>query len=371
MRRLVVWGCDSLRFALLLCAALGLAGCADDGDAAKPGRACTGPSDSGSDGFVRATPAEVACALGRGVNFGNIFDAPEEGAWGVDYDPAWAPQVKAAGFDHVRLPVRWSNHAAPTADATLDETFAARIDEVVELALASELYVVLDAHHYRQLDGEPLDPGEAEVEPTVLEERLVNIWKQLSTRYRAHSNRLVYELYNEPHGRQTSHMWNLLAERALAAVRENDPERVVVIGASEWNDPTALRALKVPDDPNLIVTFHHYAPYHFTFQGTFIKNSPAWVGTTCCDESQRIEIRSGIEIAAIFSRENAVPVYLGEFGSSTVADTASRVDYFRFLRDQAESFGIPWAVWSLVNLEIYDSNSKSFLPEVTNALVGP
>lgn len=47
--------------------------------------------------------------------------------------------------------------------------------------------------------------------------------------------------------------------------------------------------------------------------------------TTCCDESQRIEIRSGIEIAAVFSRENGVPVYLGEFGSSSVADTASRV----------------------------------------------
>jgi endoglucanase len=320
---------------------------------------------------VRATPSEIACALGRGVNFGNTFEAPEEGDWGIHYDPEWVPKVKEAGFDHVRLPVRWSNHAAPTADATLDEAFAARIDEVIDLALANDLYVVMDVHHYRQLDGEPLDPNEAEVEPTVVEERLVNIWKQLSARYQGHSNRLVYELYNEPHGRQSSHMWNLLAARALAAVRENDPERVVVVGASEWNDPTALRALKIPDDPNLIVTFHHYSPYHFTFQGTFVKNSPAWVGTTCCDESQQIEIRSGVEIAAIFSRLNGVPVYLGEFGSSTVADTASRVAYSRFMREQAESFGIPWAVWSLIDLGIYSPDTQTFLPEVTEPLLGP
>jgi endoglucanase len=352
-------------------ASFSLAGCSDDAPAAARAEQCKGPSDAGDAGFVPATPAEIECGLGRGVNLGNIFEAPEPGDWSVEYDADWLPLLKSAGFSHIRLPVRWTNHAALSADATLDETFATRIDEVIDAALANGLYVVVDAHHYRQLDGEPLDPGEAEVASIDVQERLVNIWRQLSARYHERSNRLVYELYNEPHGQQMAPGWNALAARLLAAVRENDPERVVIVGASEWNDPTSLHELKLPDDSNLIVTFHYYEPYHFVFQGTFVKNSPAWVGITCCDELQRIQIQSGIEIAALFSKQHGVPMYLGEFGSSIVADKASRVDYSRFVRDQAEAHGMPWAVWSMVDMGIYDPDTKAFRPEVLEALVGP
>ncbi len=36
---------------------------------------------------------------------------------------------KAASFNTVRVPGRWTNNAAPTADATIDEAFAARVDQ--------------------------------------------------------------------------------------------------------------------------------------------------------------------------------------------------------------------------------------------------
>ena len=46
--------------------------------------------------------------LGRGINFGNALDAPREGAWGVVLEEEYFGLVAEAGFDAVRIPVRWS-----------------------------------------------------------------------------------------------------------------------------------------------------------------------------------------------------------------------------------------------------------------------
>ena len=76
---------------------------------------------------VTPQTCEIANSLGRGINLGNMLEAPVEGQWGVKLEPAYI-DIVAGAFTTVRLPVRWSNHAAPTADATLNEEFAERVD---------------------------------------------------------------------------------------------------------------------------------------------------------------------------------------------------------------------------------------------------
>ena len=58
--------------------------------------------------------------------------------------------------------------------------------------------------------------------------------------------RLLFELYNEPHGRLDGEPWNVLAARALGAVRRTNPGRVVVLGPAGWNGAGELRRLAVP-----------------------------------------------------------------------------------------------------------------------------
>jgi endoglucanase len=313
----------------------------------------------------------VAEALGRGVNFGNMFDAPSEGDWHVQYDEVYPSRVKAEGFSHIRLPVRWSNHASADASAELDPGFACRIDGIIDTALGVGLGVVLDVHHYRQLDGDPLDPGEGLVEEGVVEERLVSIWRQLAERYHGYPSDLVFELYNEPHGTLTVSRWGQLFPRVIAAIRESEPERTLMLGGYEWASAFALTTLELPDDPNLMATFHQYDPIMFTFQGSTFPNSASWVGTTCCSDAQRAEIVAGFDTARAFADETGVPVYLGEWGSSLSADLASRAEYSRFVRDEAEARNFPWAVWGLVDYGIYDPARGAFIPEMVEALVGP
>jgi hypothetical protein len=160
----------------------------------------------------------IANSLGRGINLGNMLEAPVEGQWGVKLEPAYI-DIVAGAFTTVRLPVRWSNNAAKTADATLDEAFAKRVDQVVDALLAKGVYVILDMHHYSQLSGSSLHWNEFPVEAAVLETRLINMWRQIALRYKDRSPKLLFELLNEPTGRLDGEPWNELAPQVLAAVR--------------------------------------------------------------------------------------------------------------------------------------------------------
>src|SRR5947208_15283519 len=47
--------------------------------------------------------------LKRGMNFGDAMDAPNEGEWGWTLSASDFQVVRAAGFDHVRVPMRISS----------------------------------------------------------------------------------------------------------------------------------------------------------------------------------------------------------------------------------------------------------------------
>lgn len=314
------------------------------GVAAQPAGALPRPSCAA----VTAQTCATAQALGRGVNLGNMLDAPREGDWGVRLQPAYIDQI-ADAFRTVRVPVRWSNHAATTADATLDEAFARRVDEVVDASLAKGLYVILDLHHYSQLAGSPLHPNEKEVDPAVLDTRLINMWRQIAQRYANRPPRLLFELLNEPHGRLNGEVWNALAPKVLAAVRASNPTRTVLIGPGEWNNPNELKRLRVPPDRNIIVAIHNFEPFSFTHQGVEHLAKPPPTGTRCCDAAQRRAIAEPLDTALQWSRVHGYPLHLGEFGSYEKADLASREAYTRIVRDEAERRGIPWAVWEFAS----------------------
>lgn len=311
----------------------------------------------------------LAHALGRGINMGSMLDAPFEGDWGARLDPAYAPLVSGL-FTTVRLPVRWSNHAAPTADATLDEEFARRVDKAIDDFLARGMHVILDLHHYGQIVGAALNPREFAVDPKVLDVRLINIWRQLGKRYRDRSPKLVFELMNEPYGRLDGEPWNRLSPKVLAAVRESNPDRAVIIGPSYWNNAAHLRLLRLPPDRNLIVAFHNFHPFEFTHQGETSRAVPFPVGTKCCNAKQRDVLTREFRVAERWSRANGYPLHLGEFGSYNAADVQSRANYARIMRDEAERRGIGWAYWELVsNFGIYQPKTGQWVEPIKRALL--
>jgi endoglucanase len=315
----------------------------------------------------------AARSLGRGISLGNMLEAPHEGQWGVRLKPDLFALVKEAGFDTVRLPVRWSNHAEPSRPYRIDEGFFQRVDFAIAEALRQDLNIVVNMHHYRQLDGDPLQEGESAVENSVLQERFVAMWAQIARRYRSHAtDKLFFELYNEPHGRLNPEAWNALLRKALQAVREANPERFVVIGPAEYYRVGGLPTLSLPSaDRRIVVAIALYEPYGFTHQGApWVDGSSAWLGTRCCTSEQRREVRQALDAAVAWARQHSRPVWIGEFGSHEKADYGSRVTYTRIVRQEIEARGMSWAYWQLTsNFGIFRLDRGTWHTELKDALL--
>src|SRR5688500_20173814 len=73
--------------------------------------------------------------LRGGINMGDMLEAPNEGDWGLTVPGEYFDLIKEAGFDFVRLPVRWNAYAQESAPYTIGPTFFARIEIVIGWAL--------------------------------------------------------------------------------------------------------------------------------------------------------------------------------------------------------------------------------------------
>jgi endoglucanase len=308
--------------------------------------------------------AFAACkALGRGINLGNALEAPKEGEWGVTLKAEYFQAIKKAGFDSVRLPVRWSAHAGRKAPYTIDPKFLARVDWAVDQALKNKLNIIVNVHHY----------GEMDTDPDTHLPRLVALWEQIAARYKDRPSSVYFELLNEPHGKLVDARWNNAIPKLLQAVRKTNPTRPVIVGPPFWNAIWALDKLQLPkDDHHLILTVHYYDPFQFTHQGaSWVKGADRWKGRKWTGtDTEKTAINKQLEKAAAWAKKHDRPVFLGEFGAYQAADMESRARWTRFVVHEAERLGFAWSYWEFCSgFGAYDPRAESWRRPLQQALL--
>lgn len=214
--------------------------------------------------------------LGKTMNLGNALEAPNEGDWGITLQSDYFAKIAAKGFDSVRVPMRFSNHALHNAPYTINASFFSRVDWVLQQAKQHNLNVVINIHHYDEISRDPNGH----------KARFLALWQQISDRYKNEGDYLFFEVMNEPTHQFNSNpaLWNSFFAEALQIIRSTNPTRAVIVGPVFWNSLTRLKDLVLPNDPYLIVTIHFYEPFAFTHQGaTWVNPVPAtgvtWTGT--------------------------------------------------------------------------------------------
>jgi len=314
--------------------------------------------------FQTADPFEQTARMAPGINFGNALEAPVEGEWGMTIEWSYFFLLEDAGFQSIRIPIRWSAHAEESAPYTISETFFNRIDWVVAKTLESGMIAVINMHHY---DALFLDPQGHKT-------RFKHLWAQIAEHYQDYHEDLIFEILNEPHDQiNNTSIWNSYFPEILDTIRVTNPTRNIIIGPGSWNSVHEIPSLIFPeDDHHLIATFHYYEPYHFTHQGAdWADGSSEWLGTTwTATASQRAQVDQDFNQAKVWGNEKKRPVYMGEFGVYSEADMTSRVIWTDYMARHAEACGFGWAYWEFGSgFGVYDCVNNIWRTQLLEALI--
>lgn len=290
-----------------------------------------------------------------------------------------ARMIRAAGFDHVRLPldpafIGWSPEGGgiPTK---LDRLVAA-----VDLLLAHALSVIVSFHP----DEETKDAIELR---RPRQDGYVAFWTMLAERFKAvPAERLVFAVMNEPqYYVRGAARWNQLQQRVVTAIRGVDSRRMLALSGTGGSDIDHLDRIQPIADANAFYVFHYYEPYLVTHFGAgwepFSKEPGALVGrvqypsTGFTVDAARIgagtqrlaaeklvreyiarpwtaaTIDRRIALAASWARRAGVRLMCTEFGVLRGRiEPDSRLRWIADVRQALERHGIGWSVWDYADL---------------------
>ena len=301
--------------------------------------------------------------LGRGMNIGNALEAPNEGDWGVTLTPELFDLIKSAGFNSVRLPIRWSGHTLAKPPYTIDPMFLSRVDWAVKQCLDRNLAVILDMHNYTEIMDDP--EGE--------KAKFLSMWTQLAQHYKNYPDSVYFELLNEPYGMLATAYLNDYYNQAIQIIRKTNPRRTIILGPGGYYSFTWLDYLSVDEqDRNIIISIHYYSPMHFTHQGAdWVQGSNAWLGTRWTGTQQdKNSITMDFSAAAAWASQYHRPIYLGEFGAYHTGAMGDRAAWTTEVARQAESLGWSWSYWEFcAGFGIYNLDSKTWNEPLLKALI--
>ena len=329
----------------------------------------------------KSAAASQEFELGRGTNLAHWLsqtkrEGAERRAFLREKDIAF---IAAQGFQHVRLPI--DEKEMWFEDGTRDEDAFATMADAIDWSLKHGLNVVVDLHilrsHYFNAAEKPLWTDTRE------QDKFIALWQDLSAALIDYpTTRVAYELMNEPVADDPDD-WNRLVARAFKAVRALEPQRKIVIGSNRWQAAHTFDELKVPDDDNIILSFHFYEPFlmsHYQARWTPVKDykgpihypgilvtqaefdalpdnekaiAKDWVGR----EFNKEILLKMMEKPLRKARELGLPLYCGEY---SIMDTAPEADRLRWFDDMTDIFAehdIGSANWN------YKSDNFGFIME--------
>ena len=169
-----------------------------------------------------------------------------------------------AGFNTVRVPIRWDKHTLVDSPYTVSETWLDTVEQVIDWGLSKDLYLIINAHHDWWLVNN--------YDSIKVRDRFHAIWNQISNRFKTKSPKLLFEIINEPHGMTKENVDELNFD-ILQIIRIENPQRIVIYGGYSWSNSDHLLQAEVLDDPFIIGYFHSYDPWEFAGKGNGIWGS--------------------------------------------------------------------------------------------------
>ena len=302
------------------------------------------------------TAQEVMQEMKIGWNLGNTFDAPDgETTWGNPVTTQEMIQkIYDLGFRTLRIPISWHRHVSAAPEYTIDETFLARVDTVVNWGLELGMYVIINSHHDNDVYM-PTPENQAQGEAY-----LSAIWSQIAEHFEYADHHLIFQTMNEPRVVGTSYEWNIdtgnedcmasievvsaLNQAALDAIRATggrNADRFVIISPYAGNHmATLVDRFQMPTDSaenKLILSVHAYTPYNLCLN---TKSDECTFGM-----SQLSEIKGFMKKVEYRYVRNGIPVIIDEMGCINKQNPDARYAWAKAYVAAAKEYGMVCCWW--------------------------
>lgn len=353
----------------------------------------TPPDATGMDIDARQWTKDVK----MGWNLGNALESAGatwddatgtwENPWLTDYnqwETGWGnpkttqqmiKAVREAGFDAIRVPVRWVPHITDYTTMTVDPVWMARVKEVVDWCLDEGLTVVINTHHELWLESHPFYSQQAE-----LLRRLKALWTNIATTFRDYDSRLAFSGTNEvtvswaapsAENLAVQNSYNQAFVDAVRATGGKNYYRQLIVQTYATDPGYGLAGFQLPDDVvegRLSVEFHYYSPYSYCSgtDGCYYYWGEAFAdkGTVTPDGNERALHNLFTQIRKAWY-ERGLGVVLGEYGVSRhYSDAAHRDDqdanaryYLKSVVSEARKNGFAAFVW---DNNVFGNGSETF-----------
>lgn len=338
------------------------------------------------------TTSELVREMGVGINLGNTFEAC--GSW-IDsssvqnYETGWGSPVVTQelisgyaeeGFGVLRVPVAWSNMMAE--DYTINPDYLARVKEVIDWALESDLYVIMNIHW---------DGGWWEEFPNDTDEcmkKYLSIWTQLCDEFKNYNDYLMFESLNEEgcwndvwnrysgdEGKDEAYaLLNDINQEFVDLVRgsggNNDKRHLLIAGYATDVELTCDEFFKMPDDEmsRCAVSVHYYSPPTFCI----LEQDADWgkVRTTWGSPTDYALLDRYMNMLQETFVDNDVPVIIGEYGLTTSNKTDETIrQYLSAVCEAAYSREMCPVLWDITDVFYDRSEFKMKDPELMKQLL--
>jgi len=327
--------------------------------------------------------------MGPGFNLGNVFDLGINSSNFSSFKfliDAYANE----GMKHIRIPTSWIEHvngdaiAEPNGDLKTNHPRFKELVTTINYCLNLGLYVVLNTHHEKWLK-EHYDGSDS------LNNRFTNLWKNIANYFEGYSNKLIFEVLNEPEGnmgqfdgpggapdprnaQQLAYTRQIMrvGYNAIRSTGGNNTERLIMIATNGQGNHTLIDDVypnknALPGNGNdeyLAIQVHTYDPWQFCGQDGNNSNYPG-----------KNSIENSILEVFNHSKTLDVPLHYGEFGVGRRNNQAERNsdivrEFYKVIADTTLANDMAFTIWDDRGWFRLIDNDGSFTYDIVPFMLG-
>ena len=256
-----------------------------------------------------------------------------------------------AGFTNVRIRI---------GEANPDATFIARLKMQVDHCIAHGIYPII-AYQGAYIEDVATTDEEAR-------QHLVDWWRNMAEEFQGYSNMLAFNILVEISGiyKLNYTAINSFYADVLAAIRETNPNRIVIFPPVKISNPDYLQYLEIPgnNDPYTMAEWHFYA----AGPSTDPTNKKYWNDGSTLTERENITrpIQTALQWMQSTGYKTWVGAWMaGNYNKGNEFTIPEQVAFATFMTRELAKANIPWSINA--GNKFYDYETNSWFTNNTDA----